>query len=60
LNEIYSNNDNDVIAKTKSYALVYWGDNTPSVGSTGSYQFPKGYKVGFMYKSNTVTDNKKK
>ena len=60
LDEIYSNNDNDIIAKTKSYALVYWGDSTPSVGTTGSYQFPKGYKVGFMYKSNTTTDNKKK
>ena len=60
LDEIYSNNDNDLIAKTKSYALVYWGENTPSVGTTGSYQFPKGYKVGFMYKSNTTTDNRKK
>lgn len=55
LSEVYGNNDNNVIAKNKSYALVYWGDPT-----TGTYKFPEGYKIGFMYKSNTETDNKKK
>lgn len=60
LSDIYTNNNNDNIAKTKSYALVYWEDGIPSEGTTGSYYFPKGYKIGFMYKSNTTTDNKKK
>lgn len=60
LSEVYGNNDNNVIAKNKSYALVYWGDEIPSIGTTGTYKFPEGYKVGFMYKSNTETDNKKK
>jgi len=60
LSEVYGNNDNKVIAKNKSYALVYWGDGIPSIGTTGTYKFPEGYKIGFMYKSNTTTDNKKK
>jgi len=47
LSTVYTNGDNNNIRKNKSYALVYWGENGPS------YQFPKGYKIGFMYKSNT-------
>lgn len=54
LSEVYSNNDNNVIAKNKSYALVYWNNGV------GTYKFPEGYKIGFMYKSNTTTDNKRK
>ena len=54
LSEVYGNNDNNVIAKNKSYALVYWNNGV------GTYKFPEGYKIGFMYKSNTTTDNKKK
>lgn len=60
LSEVYSNSDNGIILKDKSYVLAYWGDNIPEVGTTGSYQFPEGYKIGFMYKSNTTTDNKRK
>ena len=61
LNDVYSNSDNQVIAKTKSYALVYWGDETPQVGvTTGSYQFPEGYKIGFMYHSKTEYEKPKK
>lgn len=59
LNDIYGNDDNDVIEKTKSYVLVYFGDGHPSIGTTGSYQFPQGYKIGFMYRSNTTTDKKR-
>ena len=47
LSTVYTNGDNNNIRKSKSYALVYWGSDGPS------YQFPKGYKIGFMYKSNT-------
>ena len=54
LSEVYGNNDNNVIAKNKSYALVYWNNGV------GTYKFPEGYKIGFMYKSNTTTDNKRK
>lgn len=39
----------NILKKHHSYALIYWGDGTPVVGETvGSYQFPKGYKIGFM------------
>lgn len=61
LSKVYSNSNNGIILKDKSYVLVYWGEGIPEVGvTTGSYQFPKGYKIGFMYKSNTTTDNKRK
>ena len=60
LGDIYSNSDNGNIAKTKSYTLVYWGDGIPTIGTKGSYQFPKGYKIGFMYKSNTTYESPKK
>ena len=60
LSEVYENNNNNNIKKSNAYVLVYFGDGIPSVGTTGTYQFPENYKVGFCYKSNTETDNKKK
>lgn len=60
LSDIYTNEDNDKIEKSKSYVLVYWGDEIPELGTSGSYQFPSGYKIGFVYRSKTTTDNKKK
>jgi hypothetical protein len=58
LSEVYSNDVNNQIEKSKSYVLVYWGDGQPEIGTTGSYQFPAGYKIGFMYRSNTHVDKK--
>jgi len=61
LSTVYSNNDNNFIQKKKAYALVYWGDETPTPRFTmGTFDFPKGYKIGFMYRSKTETDQKKK
>lgn len=60
LSKVYTNNENDQVVKKSSYVLAYFGDDIPSIGTTGSYRFPKGYKIGFCYKSNTTTDNKKK
>ena len=61
LSDIYSNEDNGVVAKTQSYALVYWGDGIPEIGVTsGTYKFPEGYKIGFCYKSNTIYEQPKK
>ncbi len=54
LSDLYTNEDNNRIGKSKSYVLAYWGDEIPEVGVEGSYQFPEGYKIGFMYKSNTT------
>lgn len=54
LSEVYTNDNNCNILKDKSYVLVYWN------GNEGSYQFPAGYKIGFMYKSNTTYEKPKK
>ena len=42
---------NNQIKRETAYALIYWGDGTPSAGATGTYAFPKGYKIGFMLRS---------
>ncbi len=42
----------DKIAKNSSFALMYFGDGTPSENQTGSFVFPAGYKIGFMIRSN--------
>ena len=50
----------NVIEKHIAYALPYWGDETPIIGETcGTYQFPEGYKIGFMLQSNFSSDVKK-
>ena len=30
------------------YTLAYFGDEEPTTGTKGSYEFPAGYKIGFM------------
>jgi len=60
LSTVFTNEDNNVTYKRASYGLVYFGDGTPEIGTVGTYKFPIGYKIGFCYKSNTTTDNKKK
>lgn len=56
----FGETEDDVISKRTSYTLVYWGDGTPEVGTTGSYTFPEGYKIGFMVRAKTTADGKKK
>ncbi len=47
-------NEDDVIGKHGSFALLYFGDSkTPEIGTVGTFQFPKGYKIGFMIRANT-------
>ena len=60
LSTVFSNSDNNVTAKRCSYGLVYFGDGIPTIGTTGTYQFPKGYSIGFCYKSNTEYEKPKK
>jgi len=50
----------DEICKHAAYALIYWGDGTPSEGTTGSYYFPAGYKIGFMVRAMTTAESGKK
>ena len=52
-NECFGETEDDVIKKHGAYALIYWGDGTPTEGTVGSYQFPKGYKIGFMVRAKT-------
>ena len=56
LSDLFTNDVNNIFAKSKSYALVFWGDETHDP----SYTFPANYKIGFMYRSTTTADNKKK
>ena len=50
----------DVICKHASYALIYWGDGIPDENAVGSYQFPEGYKIGFMVRAKTTAEGGKK
>ena len=52
-NECFGETEDDVIKKHGAYALIYWGDGTPTEGTVGNYQFPEGYKIGFMVRAKT-------
>ena len=53
-NQYYNNQEDYVLGKRYSYALLYWGDGIPTIGETvGTFTFPKGYKIGFMVRSKT-------
>ena len=56
LSEVYLNGENDEVVKKPSYVLAFFGDGTPEEGAEGSYKFDPGYKIGFVYKSNTHID----
>jgi hypothetical protein len=43
---------NKVLNKKMAYALIYWGEGQPVLGETvGTYQFPAGYRLGFMLRN---------
>lgn len=52
-NQYFGEEEDNEIRKNYGYALVYWGDGTPEIGTTGSYTFPEGYKIGFMVRAKT-------
>ena len=57
----FGETEDDVISKRTSYTLIYWGDGKPTLNETkGTYDFPKGYKIGFMVRAKTTTDGGKK
>lgn len=42
----------DELKKSAGYVLAFWGESkTPSENTVGSFQFPKGYKIGFMLRN---------
>ena len=51
-NQHFRDDEDDVIDKRASYTLIYWGDGTPELGTTGK-PFPVGYKIGFMIRAKT-------
>lgn len=53
-------NEDGVIGKHGSFALMYFGDATPEIGTKGSFSFPKGYKIGFMVRAKTEYEKPKK
>lgn len=53
--DCYSNNEDDVLDKRATYALIYWGEGNPTLGDTkGSFSFPQGKRIGFMFRSKTT------
>ena len=42
--------------RSRTYTLAYFGDGEPSQGTTGSYQFPKGYRIGLMFRVDSVPE----
>lgn len=55
-NMVFGATEDNTISKHDSYALLYFGDGTPQKGTTGSFQFPQGYKIGFMVRAKTEFD----
>lgn len=51
-NQHFGEEEDNEIAKRASYTLIYWGDGTPELGTTGK-PFPVGYKIGFMVRAKT-------
>ena len=51
--DLYIEKEDDVLEKRGSYALIYWGEGKPEVGTIGTYIFPAGLKIGFMVRANT-------
>lgn len=47
--------DNDVLSRFHAYALIYWDES-----GEGSFQFPVGYSIGFMLRSNLSQYNGQK
>ncbi|MCR5679600.1 MAG: LruC domain-containing protein [Prevotella sp.] len=54
-NQCYTKDENEVLDKRCTYALLYWGEGTPDINETvGSFTFPKGLKIGFMVRSKAT------
>jgi len=50
----FGESEDNVMEKRYSYCALYFGDEkTPSIGTEGTFIFPKGYKIGFMVRAKT-------
>ena len=52
-NQHFGETEDDVLEKRSAFACLYFGDGAPTVGATGSFVFPAGYKIGFMVRAKT-------
>jgi hypothetical protein len=53
--------EDNFVAKKASFAALYFGDSkTPTIGTEGTFKFPKGYKIGFMVRAKTISEAPKK
>lgn len=59
-NKHFGAEEDDVIEKRTAYAALYFGDGTPEVGTVGTFEFPAGYKIGFMVRAKTTSEAPKK
>lgn len=59
-NKHFGYDEEDVIEKRSAYAALYFGDGTPEVGTVGTFEFPAGYKIGFMVRAKTTSEAPKK
>lgn len=58
-NQHFGDEEDDVLEKRAAYACLYFGDGVPTIGTTGSFVFPAGYKIGFMVRAKTDYAEKK-
>ena len=49
--------ENREVKRFMGLALVFWGDGTPDVGTTGTFNFPPDYKIGFLTRSRDSEKN---
>ena len=40
------------LKKETAYALIYWGEGIPAMGTEGTFVFPAGYYIGFMLRNH--------
>ena len=56
----FGETEDDKLVKRNSYALLYFGEGTPDVGTKGSFEFPEGTKIGFMVRAKTESEAPRK
>ena len=56
----FGETEDDVIEKRNAFAALYFGDGKPKAGTKGTFNFPEGYKVGFMVRAKTDREGSKK
>lgn len=59
-NDCFGKTEDAEVYKHGSYALLFYGFGAPSVGTTGSFMFPKNVNIGFMVRANTPAEGGKK